>query len=99
MLDPHAAYARRGTPQTGTNAFGTYTFTSLDAFNANQPSTYAIRIGDPLVEYQQVKAGWYLQDDFKLSKNLQASVGVRQEVQTQVDSKWNLAPRGAFTWK
>jgi len=81
-----------------TNAFGTYTFTSLDAYNANQPTTYSIRVGDPLVEYDQVKAGWYLQDDFKLSKNLQASVGVRQEVQTQVDSKWNVAPRGAFTW-
>ena len=26
------------------------------------------------------------------------SVGLRQEIQTQVDSKWNLAPRAAFTW-
>jgi hypothetical protein len=81
-----------------TNAFGTYTFTSLDAFNANTPSTYAIRIGDPLVEYQQVKAGWYLQDDFRPAKSLQMSLGVRQEVQTQVDAKWNLAPRAALTW-
>ncbi|HEX8028156.1 MAG TPA: carboxypeptidase regulatory-like domain-containing protein, partial [Vicinamibacterales bacterium] len=80
------------------NATGTYTFTSLDAFNAGLPSTYAIRIGDPLVEYQQVKAGWYLQDDFKPAKTLQLSLGVRQEIQTQIDSQWNFAPRAAMTW-
>jgi len=80
------------------NASGTYTFTSLDAFNASAPSTYAIRVGDPLVEYRQVKAGWFLQDDFRPAKTLQVSLGLRQEIQTQVDSKWNLAPRAAFTW-
>jgi hypothetical protein len=80
------------------NAFGTYTFTSLDAFNAQLPATYAIRLGDPLVDYQQVKAGWFLQDDFRPAKSLQVSLGVRQEIQTQVDSKWNFAPRAAMTW-
>lgn len=80
------------------NAFGTYTFTSLDAYNAGRPATYSIRTGDPVVDYQQVKAGWYLQDDFRPAKTLQASIGVRQEIQTQVDSRWNFAPRAAFTW-
>ncbi len=80
------------------NVSGTYTFTSLDAFNASAPSTYAIRVGDPLVEYRQVKAGWFLQDDFRPAKTLQVSLGLRQEIQTQVDSKWNVAPRAAFTW-
>lgn len=80
------------------NAFGTYTFTSLDAYKAGLPATYSIRTGDPVVDYSQTKAGWYLQDDFRPSKNLQISLGVRQEIQTQVDSKFNFAPRGAFTW-
>lgn len=80
------------------NAFGTYTFTSLDAYRAGTPATYSIRTGDPVVEYSQVKAGWFLQDDFRPSRDLQMSVGVRQEIQTQVDSRWNLAPRAAFTW-
>lgn len=80
------------------NATGTYVFTSIDAYNLGRPSTYSIRVGNPLVEYNQLKAGWYLQDDFRPAKTFQASVGVRQELQTQVDSKWNLAPRGAFTW-
>jgi hypothetical protein len=80
------------------NAFGTYTFTSLAAYQAGTPATYSIRIGDPLVEYTQTKAGWYLQDDFRPAKTVQVSLGLRQEIQTQVDQKWNLAPRAALTW-
>jgi hypothetical protein len=80
------------------NAFGTYVFTSNAAFEAGTPATYSIRVGDPLVEYTQSKAGWFIQDDFRPFKSLQMSAGLRQEVQTQVDSKWNFAPRGAFTW-
>ncbi|MDP2053680.1 MAG: hypothetical protein Q8L75_08595, partial [Acidobacteriota bacterium] len=80
------------------NAFGTYTFTSLDAYRAGTPATYTIRTGDPVVDYSQVKAGWFLQDDFRPSRTLQLSFGVRQEIQTQVDSRFNLAPRAAFTW-
>lgn len=80
------------------NGNGMYTFTSLDAYNAGTPATYAIRVGDPLVAYSQTKAGWFLQDDFRPSRTLQLSFGLRQEIQTQVDSKLNLAPRAAFTW-
>ena len=81
-----------------TNALGTYTFTSIDAYNLGTPATYTIRAGDPVVAYSQVKAGWFIQDDFRPSRTLQLSVGLRQEVQTQVDSKWNFAPRAALTW-
>lgn len=80
------------------NGNGTYTFTSIDAFNAGRPANYVIRAGDPLVAYSQVKAGWFLQDDFRPSRTLQISLGVRQEIQTQVDSRFNVAPRAAFTW-
>jgi hypothetical protein len=80
------------------NANGTYIFTSLDAFNLGLPANYSIRVGDPLVEYSQVKAGWFLQDDFRLGRSLSVSLGVRQEVQTQMNDAWNLAPRAAFTW-
>ena len=80
------------------NAFGTYTFTSLDAYRAGTPATYSIRTGDPVVDYTQFKAGWFVQDDFRPAKTLQMSVGLRQEIQTQIDTRWNLAPRAALTW-
>ena len=81
-----------------TNANGIYTFSSLDDFEAGLARQYSRRFGDPLVSYSQYQAGWYLQDDFRLSKNLQVSLGLRQELQTHVDDSWNLAPRAAFTW-
>lgn len=81
-----------------TNVNGIFTFSSLDDYTAGVPSTYARRFGDPLVSYSQYQAGWYVQDDFRLRKNLAVSLGVRQEVQTHVDDRWNLAPRAAFTW-
>ena len=81
-----------------TNANGTYTFSSLADFQAGLARTYTRRVGDPAVSYSQYQAGWYVQDDFRLKRNLQVSLGLRQEVQTHVDDKWNLAPRAAFTW-
>ncbi len=80
------------------NAFGTYTFTSMENYVLGRPATYTIRTGDPVVGYSQVKAGWFIQDDFRPSRTLQLSLGVRQEVQTQVDTRWSFAPRAAFTW-
>jgi len=80
------------------NTNGTYVFTSLQAFNAGRPATYTVRVGDPLVEYSQVKAGWFLQDDFRVGRNLSVSLGLRQEIQTQVNDAFNMAPRAAFTW-
>jgi hypothetical protein len=80
------------------NSNGTYTFTSLDAYNQGLPATYTRRVGDPLVEYSQFKAGWFLQDDLRLSKTLAVSLGVRQEIQSQVKDWLNVAPRAAFTW-
>ncbi|MCC7180239.1 MAG: carboxypeptidase regulatory-like domain-containing protein [Acidobacteria bacterium] len=80
------------------NTNGTYVFTSLEAYNAGLPATYTLRVGDPLVEYSQVKAGWFLQDDFRIGRNLSVSLGLRQEIQTQVNDAFNVAPRAAFTW-
>ncbi len=83
---------------TQSNANGTFTFSSLGDFLAGRPRTYTRRVGDPEVGYSQYEAGWYIQDDFRLTRRLNISLGLRQEVQTHVGDKWNLAPRAAFTW-
>lgn len=80
------------------NTNGTYVFTSIDAYNLGRPATFTLRVGDPLVTYSQVKAGWFLQDDVRIGRNLSVSLGLRQEIQTQVNDAFNPAPRGAFTW-
>lgn len=80
------------------NANGTYTFSSLADFEAGLARTFTRRVGDPLVSYSQYQLGWYVQDDFRVTKNLQASLGLRQEVQTNLGDRFNLAPRAAVTW-
>jgi len=80
------------------NRFGTFQFPSLTAYQAGLPTQFTQRIGDPLVSYSQYQLGWYIQDDFRLRKNLTISYGIRQELQTNLADKLNLAPRLGFVW-
>ena len=81
-----------------TNYLGTYTFASLADYEAGRPATYTRRIGDPLVEYSHWQAGLFIQDDWRARKNLTVSAGVREELQTHLGDRWNLAPRASLTW-
>src|SRR6185369_10390539 len=81
-----------------TNPFGTFQFADLDAYEAGLPTQFTQRIGDPTVKYHQYQFGWYIQDDFRVRKNLTLSYGVRHEFQNHVPGKFNLAPRFGFVW-
>ncbi len=81
-----------------TNPFGTFQFADLDAFGAGLPAQFTQRIGDPTVKYRQYQFGWYVQDDFRVRKNLTLSYGVRHEFQNHVPGKFNVAPRLGFVW-
>ena len=79
------------------NTTGTFTFSSLDAFNAGLPTTFSRNIGDPLVNVSQLQAGVYIQDDYRARKDLTISAGVRQEYQSHVGGL-HVGPRGGFAW-
>ena len=81
-----------------TNYLGTFTFTSLEDYEAGRPASYTQRLGDPLVEFSHWQAGLFIQDDWRARANLTLSAGLRQEVQTHMDDALNLAPRVGFTW-
>ena len=81
-----------------TNYLGTYTFASLDDYRAGLAATYTRRDGNPLVEYSHWQAGLFIQDDWRARKNLTLSGGLRQEFQTHLEGRANLAPRAGFTW-
>ncbi len=80
------------------NAEGTFTFASLDAFRARRPTTFTQRVGDPSVSFTQVNFGWYVQDDFRFTKSLSLNFGLRQETQTNLQDHTNFAPRIGFAW-
>jgi len=79
------------------NTTGTFTFASLDAYNAGQPTTYTRNAGDPRVEISQTQLGLYVQDDFRARKDLTISAGLRQEYQSHIGG-FNLGPRGGIAW-
>ena len=81
-----------------TNRLGTFQFADLEAFEAGLPTQFSQRVGDPFVKYPQYQFGWYVQDDFRVRKNLTLSYGVRHEMQSHVPGKFNLAPRLGFVW-
>jgi hypothetical protein len=80
------------------NYLGTYTFESLDAYNAGRPRSYTRRIGDPNIRYSNVQGGLYAQDDARLRRDLTLSAGVRYEAQSHLNDFNNVAPRVGVTW-
>lgn len=80
------------------NKFGTFQFANLAAYQAGLPTQYTQRIGNPAVSYSQYQAGWYIQDDYRVRKNLTISYGLRQELQSNLGDKLNLAPRLGFVY-
>jgi hypothetical protein len=80
------------------NSGGTFTFASLDEYEAGRPTTFTQRTGDPLVKYGHAQFGWYVQDDVRVARSLTMSFGLRHEVQTHTDDYLNFAPRLGATW-
>jgi hypothetical protein len=83
---------------SASNYLGTYTFDSLQAFQANQPSNYTRLIGDPNLLYPTFQGAVYVQDDIRPRKNLTLSPGVRYEAQTHVHDHRDFGPRFGATW-
>jgi hypothetical protein len=90
--------AARYRSDESSNAFGSFTFASLDAYNARTPTTYSQRFGDPALSFTQYQFAWYWQDDWRVRKDLMLSYGVRHETQTNLSDGDNFAPRVGLAW-
>jgi hypothetical protein len=80
------------------NYLGTYTFESLEAYQAGLPRSYTRRIGDPNLNYFNLQAGAYVQDDIRVRKGLTFTPGLRYEAQTHLRHFNALGPRFGVTW-
>ncbi len=80
------------------NYLGTYTFDSLAAYAAGTPRSYIRRIGDPNIDYFNMQAAGYFQDDIRVRKGLTITPGVRYEVQTHLSDFNAIGPRLGVTW-
>jgi hypothetical protein len=80
------------------NYLGTYTFESLEAYEAGRPRSYTRRIGDPDIDYFNFQGAIYVQDDIRVRQGLTVSPGVRYEMQTHVRDYNSIGPRFGVTW-
>ena len=80
------------------NAAGTYTFSSLEAYQAGTPLQFTQRIGEVNTSFTAYQTALYWQDDIRTTRTLTISLGVRQEMQTLIADKINLMPRLGLTY-
>lgn len=63
-----------------------------------RPSQFTLRAGDPFASVNQYDLGLFLQDEWRVRQNFSISAGLRYEAQTNLQSKFNFAPRIAFAY-
>ena len=80
------------------NFNGTYTFSSLSAYQSNAPSQYSITTGLPLARVALIDAGLYGEDEWRLRPNMSLSYGLRFETQSHISDHADLDPRVSFSW-
>ncbi len=80
------------------NDRGTYTFSSLEAYERGDPILYTRSLGAPEVTYRALQGAAYFQDDIRLRRGLTMSPGVRYSLQQRVHDSTAFEPRFGMTW-
>lgn len=80
------------------NTNGTYTFASLDMYEAGIPTTYTQRTINPNGGYSLQRFGWYLQDSYRVNRSVMISGAIRHDMQTRLSDWTNFSPRASISW-
>ena len=62
------------------------------------PTQFTLSGGNPEADVSQIDFGGFFQDEWRLRPNLSLTLGLRYEKQSNIDSKFNFAPRVFFAW-
>jgi len=91
------AYLDANYSTAGSN--GTYTYSSVAAYQASQPTQYsATVINNPLARTLVLDGSAFFQDDWRIKPNFMLGLGVRYEDQNWIHDHTNWAPRVALAW-
>src|SRR5687767_10422632 len=80
------------------NTNGTFTFASLEMYQAGIPTTYTQRTINPNGGYSMYRFGWYLQDSYRVSRSVMISGAIRHDMQTRLSDWTNFSPRASISW-
>src|SRR5688572_18060042 len=80
------------------NTNGTFTFASLEMYQAGIPTTYTQRTINPNGGYSLYQFGWYLQDSYRVSRSVMISGAIRHDMQTRLSDWTNFSPRASISW-
>lgn len=83
---------------TTNNFIGTYTFPSLAAFNARTPINFRVNRGIPELQFKQLEAAFFMQNDLKVTNRFTFLYGVRYQDQTNISDHNNLDGRMGFAY-
>lgn len=76
-----------------TNRLGTFNFASLADYASSTPYAFSVQQGVGRGIYWINEIGGFVQDEIKLRKNLQLTLGLRYQWQTYISSTNNFSPR------
>ncbi len=80
------------------NFGGTYTFATLDDYNAGNPLYYSIQQGNGLLPFWAANVSGFIQDEWRIRPDLLLSAGVRWDWLNAVPDSNNFAPRISLAW-
>ena len=80
------------------NEIGTLYYASLPEYVSSRPYAVLLQRGNPKVIFVEKNVGGFLQDEWRLRKNLSIAAGFRYDWQNQVGDSDNFAPRLALAW-
>jgi hypothetical protein len=80
------------------NTNGTFTFASLESYQAGTPTTYTQRTINPNGGYALHRFGWYLQDSYRVNRSVMITGAIRHDMQTRLSDWTNFSPRASISW-
>src|SRR2546422_278583 len=80
------------------NFGGTFTFSDLASLASKQPFKLTVNQGDPRVSFNQHEFAYFFQDEMRFWPRFGLLLGLRHELQSNLDDHHNLAPRVALAY-
>ena len=89
--------SRRGLTDYG-NFGGSFTYSTLDEYLGHRPFSLVQQGGEGRTVFLEVVLGAFIQDDYRVSRNLSISAGLRYDWQNFAHDNNDFSPRLSFAW-